>query len=47
MVYWADPTALAEYPVATAKALTVTDEETLIGAVYLLDEEVGVAPLVV
>ena len=28
-------------------AWIVSDEETLIGAVYLLDEDVGVAPLVV
>jgi hypothetical protein len=47
IVYAAVATALCEKPVASAMALTVVLELTVIGAVYFVDDVVGVAPLVV
>jgi hypothetical protein len=40
-------TADCAYPVATAIASMVSLAETVMAAVYLVDEVVGVAPLVV
>ena len=47
MVYLAVTTALLAKPGATANALIVSLAFTGIGPVYLLDEIVGVLPLVV
>ena len=47
MVYFAVATALFVVPVATAMASSVSVALTEIAPVYLVDELVGVAPLVV
>jgi hypothetical protein len=47
MVYAAVATVLVEYPVAVAIASSVSVAEILIASVYLVDEVVGVVPLVV
>jgi hypothetical protein len=47
IVYVADATALDEYPLAVAIASSVSDDETVIAPVYLVEETVGVVPFVV
>jgi hypothetical protein len=47
MVKAEELTRLAKYPEGAKIALMVSDELTAIGAVYLVDEVVGVVPLVV
>jgi hypothetical protein len=47
IVYVALPTALCEYPLATAIALIVSVLLTVIAPVYCVDEVVGVVPFVV
>jgi hypothetical protein len=47
MVYVALPTALCVNPVATAIAWTVCVLLTVIGAVYFVEDVVGVVPFVV
>jgi hypothetical protein len=47
IVYDELATALCEKPVATAIAWTICELLTVIGAVYFVDDVVGVAPLVV
>jgi hypothetical protein len=47
MVKEADPTVLAEYPVATAIAWTNSVEATEIGPAYTAEPVVGVEPFVV
>lgn len=47
IVYVAEPTALFEYPEATAIALIVSVAETVIAPVYCVDAVVGVLPSVV
>jgi hypothetical protein len=47
MVYAAAPTALCEYPAATAIALMVSVALTTTGTVYFVEDVVGTFPLVV
>ena len=44
MTYFAEATALLVYPVATAIASMVSDAETAMAAVYLVEAVVGVVP---
>ncbi len=46
-MYAAEATALVESPVAVAIAFNVSVVETVIAPVYLVDEIVGVVPLMV
>ena len=46
-MYVAEATALVVYPLATAMAVMVSVEDTVIGPTYLVDAVVGVVPSVV